>query len=159
MFDVDIDFPSAEELIERYGFGDHGRVQTEIDSCVLRFCDPYLPWDTGALRNSGFTDSDIGSGEVRWAPYGGGGVVSGPSYAHYLYYGEVYGPNIPIEFDELGNPTAWRSPAGKAKHATGRDLSYSTEHNYLAGPMWFERMKADRLEDIIREAQRVALDV
>lgn len=157
MFDTDIEMPGYDELIERYGMGDHGRVQSAIDYHVLKFCDPYLPYDTGALRDSGYMNTDIGSGEVVWMPIGDSpGVVSGPSYAHYMYYGLVYGPNIPIEFAADGTPIAWRSPKGKPKYPTGKHLTYDVGHNPLAGSFWFERMKADRLQDIIEIAEKAA---
>lgn len=62
------------------------RAQRAIDSSVLRFSEPFLPFQSGALRNSGITGTVVGSGRVQWtAPY-----------AHYLYEGRVMGPNVPL---------------------------------------------------------------
>lgn len=44
--------------------------QNFIDSEVLRLCSPYLPFQTGALHDSGILGTVIGSGWVIWsAPY------------------------------------------------------------------------------------------
>lgn len=49
------------------------RAQRAIDSSVLRFSEPFLPFQSGALRNSGITGTVVGSGRVQWtAPYGAG---------------------------------------------------------------------------------------
>ena len=57
------------------------RAQRAIDSSVLRFSEPFLPFQSGVLRNSGITGTVVGSGRVQWtAPY-----------AHYLYEGRGYG--------------------------------------------------------------------
>ncbi len=137
---------SADQLIERFGLQPGGRVQQAIDKAVIDYDLQYVPMVTGTLGNSAYTATDIGSGRV---------VYPGP-YAHYLYYGEVYGPNIPVFEDDSGVPTRYYSPKGVTKYPTGRPLSYNTEINPLAGSYWFERMKADHLEDILEEAGRVA---
>lgn len=57
-----------------------------MDEAVIRYCDPKVPFRTGTLKHSAITASAIGDGMIVYAT----------PYAHYLYYGEVYGPNIPI---------------------------------------------------------------
>ena len=123
-----------------------GAVQKCIDKSVIDWCQQYCPMDSGTLSQSPYSVTVIGSGTV---------VYPGP-YAHYQYYGEVYGPNIPIFEDNSGVPTRFVSPRGKKKHPTGRQLTYRTDRNPLAGSFWFERMKADHLDDILREAKAVA---
>lgn len=123
-----------------------GRVQTAIDNAVISYSMPYCPWDNGTLARSPYTAS----------PPGGGQVIYQTPYAHYLYYGEIYGPNIPVFEDDTGVPTRFFSPAGQKKHPTGRLLTYRTDQNPLAGSHWFERMKADHLNDILEEARNVA---
>lgn len=123
-----------------------GIVQQTIDRCVMEYCRPYCPMETGALADS----------PARASPPGNGKVIYDTPYARYLYYGEVYGPNIPVFEDESGKPTRFFSPPGKKKHPTGKKLEYSKEKNPLAGSHWFERMKADHAEDIIREATEAA---
>lgn len=119
-----------------------GKVQKFIDSEVIRLCDPKVPFATGVLKHSAITASVIGQGMVVYAT----------PYARYLYYGEVYGPNIPrYEADELAG--FW-SPPGKKKHPTGRKLTYNGAPE--RGAFWFERMKAESGDDIIQGAAALA---
>ena len=134
----------TNNLLAELNLQEGGKVQQVIDKCVIDYSVPYVPHDTGLLEVSPYGVTDIGSGEV---------VYPGP-YAHYMYYGQVYGPNIPVFIDDTGEPAYFFSPAGKKKHPTGRELQYSTDGNALAGAFWFERMKADRLKDIIEEAKK-----
>lgn len=136
---------STAALLTKLNLQEGGLVQQVIDKSVIDYCIPYCPMETGTLAKSAYTATRMGSGEV---------VYPGP-YAHYLYYGEVYGPNIPIFDDNSGEPTGWFSPPGKKKHPTGRELQYSTDLNPLAGSFWFERMKADHMNDIVKEARAV----
>lgn len=127
------------------GFGQGGRVQKALDKAVIDYCIPYCPMKTGTLAKSAYTATVLGSGRVVWP---------GP-YAHYMYYGEVYGPNIPIyDEDESGEPTGYFSPPGRTKTPTGRKLQYNTDLNPLAGSFWFERAKADHMDEWINEARK-----
>lgn len=136
------EFVSAEEFIDRHGVGIGGYVQKTIDAAVIRECFPYLPFDEGILAGSANTATKIGSGEV----------IYDTPYARYLYYGEVYGPNIPIT--ENGTIVGYWSPP--EKHGTGRQLQYSTEKHPMAGSHWFDRAMADHGEDVLKEAQDAA---
>ena len=134
----------TEKLLSRFNLESGGKVQQAIDAAVIRYDMQYVPWDTGTLAKSPYSVTNIGSGEV---------IYPGP-YAHYMYYGEVYGPNIPIFEDDSGERTGWFSPPGREKSPTGRPIQYSPEPNPLAGSFWFERMKADHLADILDEARK-----
>lgn len=138
--------PDWERVLARQNLEKGGLVQKVIDKSVIDWCLPYCPFDTGLLANSAYSATVIGSGTV---------VYPGP-YARYLYYGEVYGPNIPVFEDDSGVPTRWFSPPGKKKHPTGRALKFKTDLNPLAGAFWFERMKADHAKDILEEARKAA---
>lgn len=133
------DFINAEQFIKKHGVGDGGHVQKAVDAAVIRECFPYLPFDEGILAGSANTATEIGSGEV----------VYDTPYARYLYYGEVYGPNIPIV--ENGEIVGWRSPP--EKYPTGRELQFSTDKNPLAGSHWFDRAMVDHKDDVLKEAQ------
>lgn len=134
------------DLLHRMNLESGGLVQQVIDKSVIDWCVQYCPMATGTLAKSPYSASKIGQGKV---------IYPGP-YAHYLYYGEVYGPNIPVFDDDSGEPTRFFSPPGQKKHPTGRALQYNTDLNPLAGPFWFDRMKADHADDILREAKAVA---
>ena len=140
---IDVNF-DADSILAQFGLEEGGVVQQVIDKSVIDYCMPYVPHDTGTLETSPYAVTVIGSGEV---------VYPGP-YAHYMYYGEVYGPNIPVFIDDSGEPAYFFSPPGEKKHPTGKQLQYSTDYNPLAGPFWLERMKADHLQDIIEEARK-----
>ena len=79
-------------------------------------------------------------------------MVYDTPYARYQFYGEIYGPNIPIV--ENGVIVGYRSPP--EKHPTGRPLKYNTDKNPLAGSHWFDRAMADHSEDVLKEAQDAA---
>lgn len=146
---IKANFRLNRDLLASRGLQKGGRVQQAIDKAVIDHSLPYCPWDTGTLAKSAYGATTIGRGRV---------VYPGP-YAHYLYYGEVYGPNIPVFEDGSGEPTRFFSPPGQKKHPTGRKLDFSkSQYNNgpLAGSFWFERMKADHGEDILKEAIAVA---
>lgn len=83
---------------------------------------PLVPFRQGALRSSIWYPDGLDGGEIEW----------NTPYAHYLYEGEIYGPNIPIK-DGEGNLIGFFSPP--KKEPTGRPLTYhtpgTTDH-------WFE---------------------
>lgn len=57
-------------ILRARGLEERGKVQQYIDSEVLRLNEPFVPRDTGALIQSGITNTDIGSGEVKYnTPY------------------------------------------------------------------------------------------
>ena len=137
---------SKAAMLRRFNLESGGKVQQVIDKAVIDKSLAYVPWDSGTLGKSAYGATEIGSGKV---------VYPGP-YAHYMYYGEVYGPNIPVFDDDSGTPTRFFSPPGRKKHPTGRELEYKKDVNPLAGSFWFERMKADHLQEIIKEAEDAA---
>ena len=136
------DFISEKELQKKLGVDPGGYVQKAVDAAVIRECFPYVPFDEGILAGSANTATEIGSGEV----------IYDTPYARYLYYGEVYGPNIPIV--ENGTVVGYWSPP--EKFGTGEKLQYSTEKHPLAGSHWFDRAMADHKDDVLEEAQNAA---
>lgn len=155
--DVNLD---PNDILARFGLEEHGRVQKAIDNACIKYMYPYWAHDEGTLADSAWSATDIGSGIITYP---------GP-YAHYMYYGEVYGPNFIHEMDSNGHVIQWRSPSGKgSKHDMGRQFGdlkdiypdlqgYKKDYSALSGSFPFERMKADHLEDILEEARRVARD-
>lgn len=131
----------AELLAER-GLEPFGKVQSFVDSECIRRMAPYTPFVTGMLEHSATLSTVIGSGMIR----------QNTPYARYLYYGEVYGPNIPRY--ENGELVGFYSPPHK--EPTGRQIKYSKAAHPLAGKLWFERMKADHAAKILAEANRIA---
>lgn len=95
-----------------------------IHNLLAKMCDPYVPMDEGHLAQT----LEITPHYVRYTS----------PYAHYMYEGIVYGPNIPIIKD--GVITGWFSPPGKAKHPTGKDIEYDLSKHPLASRHWDKRM-------------------
>lgn len=144
-FAADIrDFITPRELKKKLGVNPGGHVQKAVDKAVIRVCEPYVPFDEGVLAGSANTATKIGSGEV----------VYDTPYAHYLYYGEVYGPNMPIT--ENGVIVGYYSIKDSKKNPTGEKLKYSTEKNPQAGSHWFDRAMADHKDEVLEEAQNAA---
>ena len=141
-----LEWKGSGDLMKKANLEKGGLVQQAIDKAVIDWNMQYCPMETGTLAKSPYSVTEIGSGKV---------VYPGP-YARYLYYGEVMGPNIPVFEDDSGEPTRFFSPPGQKKHLTGRQLEFSTDLNPLAGAFWFERMKADHMDDILKEAKSVA---
>lgn len=141
-FDARLELDDLNAILARRGLLPGGRVQTVVDEAVLRYCAPKVPFDTGYLIRQALQTSIIGQGLI----------VYGTPYARYLYYGEVYGPNIPIF--EAGELAGFYSPPGQKKHPTGRALTYQGAPE--RGAFWFERMKTEHREDIVREAAAAA---
>ena len=142
-YDVKLtDFITEKEFLKRSGTDVGGHVQKAVDAAVIRYCSPYVPFEEGILEGSAAVATRLGSGEVSYDT----------PYARYLYYGEIYGPNIPIV--ENGNIVGWCSPP--EKHPTVREIQYSTAVNPQAGSHWFDRSMADHKEDVLEEAQNAA---
>ena len=134
---------NRKKIEQKYGLGKYGPVQKYIDSEVIKQMEPYTPYDTGTMHRSAISGTVIGSGKIKYLS----------PYARYLYYGVIYGPNIPIK--ENGIIVGWRSPAKKKKYPTGRPLKYNRDKQPKAGKFWFERMKADKKEQLRRGALEV----
>lgn len=117
-------------------------VQKFIDSECIRLMVPYTPMRNGILMKNAVMGTTIGSGQI---------VYNSP-YARYQYYGVVYGPNIPIK--KNGRLVGFYSPP--QKHSMNRPLEYDTSRHPKAQKMWFEAMKADKREQILRGAAAIA---
>lgn len=49
---VEIKLNPPEQIVKRLGLDEGGRVQRFFTSEVARLCDPYVPFDTGTLKNT-----------------------------------------------------------------------------------------------------------
>lgn len=114
--------------------------QRALNMKIVADCDPLIPFQQGALRNSVNYPQGIYGGEIEY----------NTPYAHYQYMGEVYGPNIPIR-DAEGNITGYWSPP--KKHPTGRQLQY---HTAGTGDHWFDRAKEQHKQEWIDLVKRTA---
>jgi hypothetical protein len=130
------DMKSDGQLTMDRGLQPYGKTQKFIDQEVIRLMDPYTPNLTGTLIKTATLGTRIGSGEINQvAPY-----------ARYHYYGKLMVSSI--------TGSAWSH--GESKVLTDKDLVHNKSRNHLAGPFWFERMKADKKDQILRGTQKVA---
>lgn len=140
--DLKINMKPTSQLISERGLCEGGITQKYIDQECIRRMRPYTPFLSGALIKSATIGTVIGSGTIK----------QNTPYARYQYYGEVYGPNIPII--KGGVLEGFYSPPKKSP--TGRDLQYNKSKNPKAGKMWFERMKADHKTSILAGAAKTS---
>lgn len=76
-------------------------------------------------------------------------------YAHYMYEGLVYGPNIPL-FNAEGVIVGWRSPKGKKKHPTGSTFNYTNAPE--ATDHWDKAALTEHRGEIEKEIRRIIIE-
>lgn len=126
---------STEEMLRRRGLQIGGNVQKLIDVECMRYMVDYMPRrQKGELAHMMVMATVIGSGEIN---------IPGP-YAHYLHEGILY-----------VSPTTGSAWAKKdeVKVPTGKELTYAGAP--MRGKKFFDRMKADRKDDILQAAQKL----
>lgn len=133
MFCGELDIKAVDIILREQGLLEGGTVQKLIDSEAMRYMGPYMPRrQAGELEHLMLMATVVGSGEIN---------IPGP-YAHYLHEGILY-----------VSPTtgsAW-AKRGEVKVPTKRELTYAGAP--MRGKKFFDRMKADHKEDILRAAQ------
>lgn len=135
-FNGHLEMNDLNQLLHDRGLLPNERVQKYVDQEVIRLMDPYTPNLSGTLIKTATISTKIGSGEIR----------QNAPYARYQYYGKLMVSPL--------TGSSWSR--GEAKVLTDKDLQHNNSKNALAGPFWFERMKADKKEQILREAQKLA---
>lgn len=82
---ITVDINTARILRER-GLGVDNRAQVYLASEVKRLCDPYVPMQSGSLKNRAVIASD------------GSTITYNAPYAHYQYYGKVMAGRAPKKY-------------------------------------------------------------
>ena len=82
---ITVDINTAKILRER-GLGGDNRAQVYLASEVKRLCDPYVPMQSGVLKNTAVVAPD------------GSSVTYVQPYAHYQYYGKVMAGRAPKQY-------------------------------------------------------------
>ena len=121
-----IDFSGAERKIKSLT---DDETMTQIHNQLGVFLNPYVPMDEGILAGS----------TVATPQY----LQYNSPYAHYMYTGIVYGPNIPIT-DADGNIVGYWSRPGETKHPTGAQIQYSGDKHPLATREWDKAAMRDK---------------
>ena len=99
-----------------------------------RLYAPYVPFESGTLRDS-----------VTIAPKT---ITHNAPYAHYQYTGEVYGPNYPIT--QNGVRVGYYSTPNRPKHKTGGKLKYK---NPKAAAKWDQVAAGTQLPKLVSSMQ------
>jgi len=131
--DIDI---VPDRILKAHGLEKGGRVQKFVDSESIRLMSPYTPYLHGDLEKSVVIGTVIGSGILSY----------NSPYARFQYYGKVM-------IDPKTGST-WAPLHGK-KVVTDRELEYQTSRHPLAGKKWFDRMKEDKSEQILRGCKKL----
>ena len=111
--------------------------QKFVDSECIRKMKRYTPARNLILSKAAVLSTKIGSGRI---------VFANP-YARFQYYGKVMVSSV------TGSPYARK---GESKVLTNRDLKYSKLRHPEAQHHWFETMKTQYGEAILRGAARLA---
>ena len=120
------------------------KTMLEVHNKFAQFCNEYVPMDEGVLSQTVQITPEF----VRYyAPY-----------AHYMYVGEIYGPNIPSISKKTGEIIGWFSPPGKEKQPTGRPLKYSQEKHPKASKEWDKAMMAERGQEFIQAVKKILIE-
>ena len=127
----------SKEYTDRFN-----NTQKYVDSECIRLMVKYTPARNNILYKAATLGTKIGSGHIYY----------NSPYARYLYYGEIYGPNIPIY--EQGKLVGFYSPPSKSP--TGREMQYDTARHPQAQKLWFEVMKTNHKDQILRGAAAIA---
>lgn len=129
--------------------------QKKLNLRIVKDSEPYVPMKSGRLRRS-VTFPEGAYGE--WIEYG---THLPRPYARYQYFGEVYGPNIPVfKGDRI---VGWRSKS--PKRPTGRELGVpgtwkgwkfgyttnGTQHH------WFDEAKNRHMNDWVNLVRRTLI--
>ena len=111
--------------------------QKFIDSECIRKMAKYTPAKNLILSKAAVLGTKIGSGKI---------VITSP-YGRYQYYGKLMVSGV--------SGLAW-AKQGEKKILTNKDLQYSTSRHPQAQRLWFEVMKKQDGEAILRGAARIA---
>lgn len=139
-------FDEKDYALFKFGVEPYGPVQTAIDSDVITYMSEFMPFQSGVMvAQSNLTD--IGSGMV---------VQGNVPYLHYQYMGELYVDPITLK-GAFYSPTYgfWSRPNVR-KIPSGKPLTYDKSKHPKAGPKWFDRMKSEYKQEILKHAQEVA---
>lgn len=136
MFDGKFDIKATDLMLKERGLQKGGPVQQTIDAEAMRYMSPYMPRrQAGELEHMMVMVTVIGSGKID---------IPGP-YAHYLHEGILY--------VSPSTGSAW-AKRNEIKVPTSKELTYAGAP--MRGKKFFDRMKADHKDDILRSAQAMA---
>lgn len=119
------------------------KAQEYLDQQVLNDCEQYIPYQNDGLRESGNTNTVVGSGVVQWKT----------PYAHYQYEGIKYVDPVSHASRSYIPNVGYRSRQYVRKVPSGEPLQYHTEGT---GDHWFETAKAANGKEWIQNVKKIA---
>lgn len=128
MFSLKLKMNDTNKILKDHGMQENGAVTKCLRDTVDRFCDPYVPMESGMLKNSKTYPSNH---EIKYTS----------PYAHYMYKGQL-----------MVSPTgsSW-AKKGEKKHYTSKSLKFQGAPK--RGGEWEKRMMNDRRKDVIKSVQ------
>lgn len=128
MFSLKLKMNDTNKILKDHGMQENGAVTKCLRDTVDRFCDPYVPMESGMLKNSKTYPSNH---EIKYTS----------PYAHYMYKGQL-----------MVGPTgsSW-AKKGEKKHYTSKSLKFQGAPK--RGGEWEKRMMNDRKKDVIKNVQ------
>ena len=127
MFSVNIKkikLDSAGNIEKRLGIDTNGKAMVFFRDEVARLCDPYVPMNTGTLKN---TKTYPNSHSIKYVQ----------PYAHYMYKGKV----------AMGSS----KPAGVKRSISNKPIKYQGAPK--RGAKWDKRMMNDKGSQVERDVQ------
>ena len=154
--DVDIDERKLTEAFEKLK---DDKVMYEVHNLFAKMMNDYVPMYQGVLSQQYFIDQHA--------------VYYPAPYAHYMYVGEVYGPNYPIKeggevvgyftnpygkkapIIEGGVIVGWYSPPHK--HPMGREIQYNKEMHPKASKEWDKAMMNEKGDEFLEKVKDILM--
>ena len=140
---LNLEIPSAENVVRAIGLGSSGDAQAFHTQNVLRRIKKYMPFRTGLTYKITVAQTDIHKPEI----------VTDTPYAKYLFHGKVM---IDPKLGVAGflTPEGWRSRSNCIKVLTDRDLEYFRGKNPQAGPRWDRAVSINEGKAMAADLQR-----
>lgn len=145
LFDVTVNFPETEALMEQFGVEPGGRVQQLFANELLGYSDDYVPWAGGALARSATIELD------------GSAIRYNTRYARVHWYGKVMVDPITQKaaFHDEKSGRFW-SRKDVRKEVSDRDMKYQGAP--MRGPRWAERAWIDHEDEILHSLKSAILE-
>lgn len=128
MFSLKLKMNDTNKILKDHGMQENGAVTKCLRDTVDRFCDPYVPLESGMLKNSKTYPSNH---EIKYTS----------PYAHYMYKGQLM----------VGPTGSSYARTGEKKHYTSKSLKFQGAPK--RGGEWEKRMMNDRRKDVIKSVQ------
>lgn len=128
MFSLKLKMNNTNKILKDHGMQENGPVTKCLRDTVDKFCDLYIPMESGILKNSKTYPSNH---EIKYTS----------PYAHYMYKGQLM----------VGPTGSSYARKGEKKHYVGKSLKFQGAPK--RGGEWEKRMMNDRRKDVIKSVQ------